>query len=101
MAEHPQLAAYQVAVEAGAFAESSTAGAAGGAGPARPGARARRGAAGPPADGADDPSLGNVSARRGGDGMAAATFEAVDQPVPGLPGAHALPDLGQGPAGDR
>ena len=47
------------------------------------------------------PAAGRTTlVRRTADGMAASTFaRRRQQPVPGLPGAHRLPDLRQGPAG--
>jgi ATP-dependent exoDNAse (exonuclease V) beta subunit len=76
LAEHPQLGAYQAAVEAGAFAESSTSGGAalvqlgGDSGSAREQVQ-------PPLHDSDDPGWARAMVRRTGQAMAASTFDAV------------------------
>jgi len=77
LAEHPQLGAYQVAVEAGAFADVGTE--SGGAVLVQLGDKAK--SAGeqvqPPLRAASDPGWARAMVRRAADTMAAATFEAV------------------------
>jgi superfamily I DNA/RNA helicase/RecB family exonuclease len=77
LAEHPQLGAYQVAVEAGAFADVGTE--SGGAVLVQLGDKAK--SAGeqvqPPLRDASDPGWARAMVRRAADTMAAATFEAV------------------------
>jgi RecB family exonuclease len=77
LAEHPQLAAYQAAVEAGAFAEFGTE--SGGAALVQLGGEsrdAREQAQGPVSD-AEDPGWARALVRRTADTMAASTFAAV------------------------
>ncbi len=76
VAEHPQLGAYQAAVEAGAFAEHGTE--PGGAALVQLGIGAEaREQAQPPASEAEDPGWARAMVRRTADTLAASTFNAV------------------------
>jgi len=77
LAEHPQLAAYQAAVEAGAFAEHGTE--PGGAALVQLGTptKAPKEQVQPPLADAEDPGWARAMVRRTADTMAAATFHAV------------------------
>jgi hypothetical protein len=73
---HPQLAAYQVAVTGGAFAEGTESGGAEivavGTSHARPAVRAQ-----PPLSESDDPQWADTLVRQAASAMAASTFQAV------------------------
>ena len=103
VAEHPQLAAYQAAVEAGAFAEYGDESRRRGAGAARHDGQGRQGAdAGGRWARPTEPGWAHAMVRRTADTMAAVDVRRGGQlEVPGLPGAHQLPGLRQGPAGRR
>ena len=97
----PQLAAYQVAVEAGAFPEGTVPGGAEivavGTTHANPAVRVQ-----PPLADAVDPTWAEQLVREAATAMAASTFRAVvNESCPYCTVRHVLPAVGQGPAGDR